>query len=93
MAIQGQVPIVPVVFSSYRTFLNDELRILNPGEAIIEALPEVSTKGLSHEDINDLMKRTRQIMIDKYAELSKEAQLKAANAAHSVSTSNAYQKS
>lgn len=76
MAIQAQVPILPVVFSSYRSFLNDKLRILNSGEIIIEALPEISTKGLTNEDIDELMNQTRQLMIDKFTEITKEIQLK-----------------
>lgn len=76
MAIQGQVPILPVVFSSYRSFLNDDLRILNSGEIIIEALPEIPTTGLTHDDTNQLMEKTRQLMIDKFTEITKEIQLK-----------------
>lgn len=76
VAIQGQVPILPVVFSSYRTFLNDERRILNSGEIIIEALPEIPTTGLTQDDTNKLMQQTRQIMIDKFTEITKEIQLK-----------------
>jgi c-di-GMP-related signal transduction protein len=76
VAIQSQVPILPVVFSSYRTFLNDKLKILNSGEVIIEALEEIPTKGLTHDDINDLMQRTRQLMIDKFKENTKEILLK-----------------
>jgi lysophosphatidate acyltransferase len=76
VAIQAQVPILPVVFSSYKTFLDDKLRILKTGEVIIEALPEIPTKGLTLEDINELMERTRQIMIDKFTEINKEVQMK-----------------
>lgn len=76
MAIQAQVPILPVVFSSYRTFLDDKLRVLNSGEIIIEALPEIPTKGLTHDDINDLMEKTRQLMTDKFTEITKEIQMK-----------------
>lgn len=75
-AIQGQVPILPVVFSSYRTFLDDKLRILNSGEIIIEALPEISTVGLTHEDTTHLMQKTRELMMDKFREITKEVQLK-----------------
>lgn len=76
VAIQGQVPILPVVFSSYRTFLNDDLRILNSGEVIIEALPEIPTAGLTRDDTKQLMEKTRQLMIDKFTEITKEIQLK-----------------
>lgn len=76
VAIEGQVPILPVVFSSYRTFHDKKLKILNSGEIIIEALPQISTEGLTHEDINQLMQKTRQLMIDKFTEITKEIQLK-----------------
>lgn len=76
MAIQCQVPILPVVFSSYKTFLDDKLKVLNSGEVIIEALPAIPTEGLTREDIDKLMEQTRQIMVDKFTEITKEVQLK-----------------
>lgn len=76
VAIQGQVPILPVVFSSYQAFLDDKLRVLNQGEVIIEALPEIPTEGLTQEDIAQLMHDTRQLMIDKFTEITKETQMK-----------------
>lgn len=77
MAIQGQVPILPVVYSSYQSFFNDERRILNSGEIIIEALQEIPTKGLTFNDVDRLMEQTRQLMIEKFAENNKEMRLKA----------------
>lgn len=79
VAIHGQVPILPVVFSSYKTFLDKKLKLFNPGEIIIEALPEISTKGLTHEDITQLMEKTRELMLDKFIENTKEVQLKEPN--------------
>jgi lysophosphatidate acyltransferase len=79
VAIQAQIPIVPVVVSSYRTFLDDKKRIFNSGEIIIEALPEISTKGLTNDDINQLMERCRQIMIDKYNDITHEIQMRNPN--------------
>lgn len=76
MAIQYQVPILPVVFSSYKPFHDDKLKVLNSGEIIIEALPAIPTEGLTREDIDQLVERTRQLMIDKFTEITKEAQLK-----------------
>ena len=72
MAVQAQVPIVPVVVSSYKHFLNEKQKIFNSSEIIVEALPEISTKGLSHDDINNLMQKCRQLMIEKYNELTNE---------------------
>jgi len=72
-AIQAQVPIVPVVFSSYKPFLDTKKKIFNKGEIIITALPEIPTVGLTANDVNDLMQRTRNLMIETYKETSKEA--------------------
>ena len=75
-AIQAQVPIVPVVFSSYKTFLNTEKKIFDKGEIIITALPEISTEGLTVDSIDDLIQSTRSLMIEKYIETSKETELR-----------------
>ncbi|XP_034139010.1 1-acyl-sn-glycerol-3-phosphate acyltransferase alpha isoform X3 [Drosophila guanche] len=45
MAIEEQIPILPVVFSSYCTFLDDKKKILNAGRIVITTLPPVSTKA------------------------------------------------
>lgn len=78
-AIQAQVPILPVVFSSYQTFLDKKLRIFETGVVIIEAMPEISTIGLTHQDTNKLMQQTRQLMIEKFTEITKETQMKVLN--------------
>jgi lysophosphatidate acyltransferase len=74
--VQAQVPIVPVVVSSYTNFLDKKQRVFDSSEIIIEALPEISTKGLSHDDINQLMLKIRHLMIEKFNENTREVQLK-----------------
>lgn len=76
VAISAQVPIVPVIFSSYTTFLDKKLKIFNSSEIIIEALPPLSTTGLTHSDIDQLMEKTRKLMLEKYLENTKEIQTK-----------------
>lgn len=76
VAITAQVPIVPVVFSSYTVFLNKKERIFNSSEVVIEALPPVPTKGLTHEDIDNLMQKIRELMLEKYIDNTKEVQLR-----------------
>lgn len=75
-AIKAQVPILPVVFSSYKSFLDDELKILNSGEVIIEALPEISTEGLTSDNVIELMSHTKQLMEQKFIENTQEIQSK-----------------
>ncbi|MFG1501442.1 1-acylglycerol-3-phosphate O-acyltransferase [Halobacteriovorax sp. XZX-3] len=70
VAIQGQLPIYPVVFSEYdKSF---DLRKLKPGKVIIEALEPISTQGLTMDDIGELMDKTREMMLAHINKLSKE---------------------
>lgn len=70
LAIQAQVPILPVVFSSYRAFMRSSEKMFGSGDVIIEALPEIPTKGMKIEDIDWLMEKTRDLMIKKHEELN-----------------------
>lgn len=71
-AIHAQVPVVPVVFSSYQSFLNGTTKTFHSGEVIITALPGISTKGLTVDDIDDLIDRTRKVMIETLKDVAKE---------------------
>lgn len=75
-AVQAQVPIVPVVFSSYKTFMRKNQNLFGSGEIIIEALPAIPTEGLKSEDVNQLTAKTREIIINKYNELNSEIENK-----------------
>ena len=72
MAQQSQVPIVPVVISSYNFFLRPNDKVFNSGKIIIEALPEIPTKGLKPTDVNALLHKTRNVMIEKFDTLNYE---------------------
>lgn len=103
IAIRSQLPIIPVVFSSYYYFLSNEekrfdsgksffyinikfylcvkinikIQIINwlfLGRVIVEALPAISTEGLTLDDINKLLEKTRNTMIDTFNKISKEVQ-------------------
>ena len=72
MAVQAQVPIMPVIISSYTSFMRQNERVFNSGEIIIEALPEIPTKGLNANDVNSLIEKTRNLMTAKYEQLNQE---------------------
>lgn len=76
MAIQSQMPIVPVVFSSYKFFMNKKEKIFKTGEVIIEALPAISTEGLTSDDVTRVTDEVRSLMIQKYKELNEEMERK-----------------
>ena len=73
LAIQEGIPIVPIVFSSYNQFLDNRKKIFNKSEIIMQALPEVSTKELTYDDIDSLIERIRNDMIKVYDAITKEA--------------------
>ena len=79
-AVEAQVPIVPVVFSSYKSFLNVEEKILNNGDVIVTALPAISTSGMTADDVDELVQQTRKIMIETFNRTSKEIEIKIKNA-------------
>jgi lysophosphatidate acyltransferase len=71
LAIEAQVPIVPVVFSSYKSIYNVDKPSKNyywrRGCVTIKCLEPIDTKGLTIEnDLQQLTEMTRQRMIDAY---------------------------
>lgn len=62
VAIDAQIPILPVVFSSYNTFLDDRNKHFNSGHVIVTTLPPITTVGATKDDLDDLMQRTYNAM-------------------------------
>ncbi|KAL1131723.1 hypothetical protein AAG570_011336 [Ranatra chinensis] len=69
VAITSQVPIQPVVVSRY-SFLNSDQLIFDKGSSVISILPPIETKGLSKDNIGELMKSTYTIMAEEYHRLN-----------------------
>ncbi|XP_017887337.1 1-acyl-sn-glycerol-3-phosphate acyltransferase alpha isoform X2 [Ceratina calcarata] len=74
VAVNSQLPILPVVFSSYY-FLSSKEKRFDSGRVIITILPPISTEGLSTNDIEHLMQQTRNVMSDAFHASSHEVQL------------------
>jgi lysophosphatidate acyltransferase len=72
MAINGQVPVIPVVFSSYNSFLDPKERKFYSGKIIIEALEEIPTEGLKSSDVSSLTAKVYGIMVEKFNSLNYE---------------------
>lgn len=60
LAINNQVPIVPIVASSYHKGLN--FSRLNAGQVFVEVLPPVPTAGLTVDDLGELITRCENLM-------------------------------
>ncbi|XP_042148613.1 uncharacterized protein LOC115320245 [Ixodes scapularis] len=62
MAVQCQVPIVPLVISRYSSFFSTKEKKFNAGHVRITALPEVNTEGMGPNDVADLASMVQDIM-------------------------------
>ncbi|NXY19940.1 PLCA acyltransferase, partial [Atrichornis clamosus] len=70
LALKAQVPIIPVVLSSYSSFYNQKEKRFTPGKMIIQILPEVKTLGLGPDNVPKLMEQVRDSMLTTYQEIS-----------------------
>lgn len=71
VAIDSQTPIQPVVVSRYY-FLDSRKKIFNPGSNIITILPPIPTKGLTRDNLEELIAETRSAMSDVHVKVSEE---------------------
>lgn len=72
LAIQSQSMIQPVVVSKYH-FLNAKRKYFQTGHTIISVLPEIPCKGLTKDDLPQLIEKTQNLMQAHYEEISKES--------------------
>uniref|UniRef100_A0A8C3Q5Z4 1-acyl-sn-glycerol-3-phosphate acyltransferase n=1 Tax=Geospiza parvula TaxID=87175 RepID=A0A8C3Q5Z4_GEOPR len=63
LAVKAQVPIIPVVLSSYDNFYNQKEKKFTPGKMTIQILPEVETLGLGPDDVPKLTEQVRDSML------------------------------
>ncbi|KAM7029654.1 1-acyl-sn-glycerol-3-phosphate acyltransferase alpha [Acridotheres tristis] len=71
LAVQAQVPIVPVVISPYWDFFSSKEKRFTSGTCTIRVLPRVETRGLSPKDVPELTESVRQAMAEALAEMSR----------------------
>jgi hypothetical protein len=50
--------------------LDVQNKVLKEGEITISILPEITTNGLKPSDVDDLIVKTRNLMIKKFNEIS-----------------------
>ncbi|KAM4642746.1 LOW QUALITY PROTEIN: 1-acyl-sn-glycerol-3-phosphate acyltransferase alpha [Discoglossus pictus] len=72
LAVQAQVPVIPVIMSSYKDFYCNEGEKFSTGKCTVQILPGVSTKGLTSDDVPDLADRVRELMLDAFSQMSSE---------------------
>ncbi|NXL46528.1 PLCB acyltransferase, partial [Podilymbus podiceps] len=70
LAVQAQVPVIPVVYSSFTTFYNPKKNLFTSGKIKVEVLPPIETKGLTSDDVSDLTDRCFHTMRETLFRLS-----------------------
>ncbi|XP_061475019.1 1-acyl-sn-glycerol-3-phosphate acyltransferase alpha-like [Rhineura floridana] len=70
LAVQAQVPVIPVVMSSYQNFFSKKNKRFTTGEVTIRILPPIKTEGLSPADVPELVDCVRKIMLSTFYEIS-----------------------
>ncbi|KAG0356221.1 1-acylglycerol-3-phosphate O-acyltransferase [Gamsiella multidivaricata] len=69
LAIQSQHPILPIVAQGYSHIYDSTKRSFPGGELEIRVLELIPTTGLTTDDVNDLMERTRNVMLKNLKEM------------------------
>ena len=70
LAIEAQVPVVPIVFSSMEKVFEPNTRKVRGGIIHIRTLPPIVTTAMTAKDIDNLSKQVRNEMLGAYYEMS-----------------------
>lgn len=70
LAVQAQVPIVPVVFSSYNNFYLRKEKQFKSGIIRLKILPKIETKGMTSDDVASLSDKSYDLMRSAFLEIS-----------------------
>ena len=70
LAVQAQVPIVPIVVANYSNILSIRRRIFRAGSIPIKVLPPIETKGMETKDVDELCIRVREAMMKVLVEIT-----------------------
>ncbi|ROV94421.1 hypothetical protein VSDG_05931 [Cytospora chrysosperma] len=73
LAVQAQVPIVPVIAANYSHVLHVKDMVFRSGKIPCKVLDPISTIGLTSADVDDLCTRTREIMLKEIINLTYQA--------------------
>uniref|UniRef100_A0A1A8K6X1 1-acyl-sn-glycerol-3-phosphate acyltransferase n=4 Tax=Nothobranchius TaxID=28779 RepID=A0A1A8K6X1_NOTKU len=70
LAVQAQVPIIPVVFSSYGNFYLRKEKQFKSGTIKLKILPKIETKGMTADDVASLSDKSFDLMRTAFLEVS-----------------------
>lgn len=73
LAIQAQLPILPIISEGYSHIYDSSKRSFPGGELEIRVLDPIPTTGLTADDVNDLMEKTRNLMLKHLKEMDRQS--------------------
>ncbi|KAK4232115.1 putative 1-acyl-sn-glycerol-3-phosphate acyltransferase [Podospora fimiseda] len=88
LAVQAQVPIVPVVVANYSHVLYIKGLVFRSGTIPCKVLEPISTKGLTSADVDELTRTTRELMLKEIIVLTEKARGKRFAAPRIVNQAN-----
>ncbi|XP_004410761.1 PREDICTED: 1-acyl-sn-glycerol-3-phosphate acyltransferase beta isoform X1 [Odobenus rosmarus divergens] len=74
LAIQTQVPVIPVIYSSFSSFYSPKTKLFSSGTIKVEVLDAIPTRGLTVADVPKLMDTCYQAMRTTFLRISKTPQ-------------------
>ncbi|EHH23668.1 hypothetical protein EGK_07184, partial [Macaca mulatta] len=84
LAVQAQVPIVPVVYSSFSSFYNTKKKLFTSGTVTVQVLEAIPTSGLTEADVPALVDTCHRAMRTTFLHISKTPQENGATAGPGV---------
>ncbi|KAI8917593.1 hypothetical protein DFJ77DRAFT_509066 [Powellomyces hirtus] len=63
LAVQGQIPVVPIVFSTYAPCYDPTKKLFRAGVITVKVLEPIETIGMTTADVDTLLERTRTNML------------------------------
>ncbi|KAJ3145782.1 1-acylglycerol-3-phosphate O-acyltransferase [Geranomyces michiganensis] len=63
LAVQGNIPVVPIVFSTYKPCWDPKTRTFEAGTITVKVLEPIITTGMTVADVDTLLERTRSNML------------------------------
>lgn len=72
--MQAQVPIVPIAVANYSNVLDVRRKLFRPGTIPVRVAKPIPTKDKTKEDVDALVKETRNVMLRELKAITRVAQ-------------------
>jgi len=73
LAVEGHVPIVPVVVANYSNILNLKTLTFKGGEVLVKVMQPIDTTKLGPSNVEDLTRSTREAMLEELTTLTERS--------------------